>query len=86
MRITLEHTVSGTIESIYIASHSGDVDATRRGAPLVAGSGIRGDRNFGRSTVEHDEQITLIAAEEIERFRRETGLAHRLRAIRAATS
>jgi MOSC domain-containing protein YiiM len=45
-------------------------------ADLVAGCGIRGDRNFNErgSTVPHDGQITLIAAEEIERFRHETGL------------
>ena len=41
-------------------------------ATLVAGSGVRGDRNF--RDLEHDGQITLIAAEEVERFNRETGL------------
>lgn len=45
-------------------------------ADLIAGCGIRGDRNFkdATSTAGHDEQITLIAAEDIEQFRRLTGL------------
>lgn len=68
--------MSGTIESIYIASHSGDLMRSLRRAELVAGCGIRGDRNYkeAASTVAHDGQITLIGLEEIERFRRETGL------------
>ena len=43
-------------------------------ATLIAGAGIRGDRNFDGRAV-HDQQITLIDASEIERFNRETGLA-----------
>ena len=46
-------------------------------AELVAGCGIRGDRNFRPIELDaepHDAQITVIAAEEIDRFRRETGL------------
>ena len=68
--------MSGTIESIYIASRSGDLMRSLRRAELVAGCGIRGDRNYkeAASTVAHDGQITLIGLEEIERFRRETGL------------
>jgi len=76
VRITWKHMVTGTIESIYIASRSGDAMRSVVRAELIAGCGIRGDRNYKElsSTVAHDAQITLIAAEEIERFRRETGL------------
>ena len=71
-----ERAVSGTIEAIYVATRSGDAMRSLPRAELVAGCGIRGDRNFKESgsTEAHDEQITLIAAEEIERFRRATGL------------
>jgi MOSC domain-containing protein YiiM len=45
-------------------------------ADLIAGCGIRGDRNFKdtAAVLGHDEQITLISAEDIEQFRQLTGL------------
>jgi MOSC domain-containing protein YiiM len=64
--------MSGTIEAIYVAATSGAPMQRVSVAMLVAGSGISGDRNFRDQ--EHDGQITLIAAEEVERFNRETGL------------
>ncbi len=64
--------MSGTIEAIYVAAASGAPMQRVSDATLVAGSGVRGDRNF--RDLEHAGQITLIAAEEVERFNRETGL------------
>lgn len=69
--------VPGTIECVYVAARSGDPMRAVSRAELIAGCGIRGDRNFQEGTptsVPHDAQITLIAAEEIERVCRETGL------------
>ena len=65
-------TPTGSIEAIYIAGTVGAPMQHVGVATLVAGSGIRGDRNFRE--LEHDEQITLIAVEEVARFNRETGL------------
>lgn len=71
-----ELTVAGLIEAIYIAPHSGEPMQLMPSADLIAGCGILGDRNFKDTTAAtgHDKQITLISAEEIERFRRETRL------------
>jgi MOSC domain-containing protein YiiM len=66
--------VPGVIESIHVAARSGDAMRSVASAALIAGAGIRGDRNFDDRRV-HDQQITLIDASEIERFNRETGLA-----------
>ena len=65
--------MSGTIEAIFVAARPQQPMQLIPTAALVAGSGIRGDRNF-RDGVPHDEQITLIAAEEIERFNTATRL------------
>ena len=67
-------TMSAWIEAIYVASTAGAPMMSVATAVLVAGSGIHGDRNYRDTLLPHDEQITLIAAEEIERFNRETGL------------
>jgi MOSC domain-containing protein YiiM len=66
--------VPGAIESIHIAARSGDAMQSVANAVLIAGAGIRGDRNYDDRAV-HDQQITLIDAAAIERFNRETGLA-----------
>ena len=71
----MQHTAR--IEHIYVAPRSGDPMRAVSHAELIAGCGIRGDRNFKERTATaapHDAQITLIAAEEIERVCRETGL------------
>jgi len=65
--------MSGAIESIYIAEKSGATMRSVASATLIAGSGIRGDRNYDEAVV-RDGQITLIDAAEIERFNRATGL------------
>jgi len=69
--------VSGIVESILIAGRSGGAMHALSLAELVAGCGIRGDRNFKQvesASEPYDQQITFIAAEEIERFHRHTGL------------
>ncbi len=68
--------MSGFIEAIYIAPQSGQPMQLVPRADLIAGCGIRGDRNFkdAPTTVGHAEQITLISAEDIEQFCRLTGL------------
>lgn len=68
--------MAGTIESIFVAARNGDPMHALPSAELVAGCGIRGDRNFRHAEpgFPHDQQITFIAAEEIDRFSRETGL------------
>jgi MOSC domain-containing protein YiiM len=63
----------GTVESIFVAASSGASIHPVARAALVAGCGIRGDRNY-RDAGAHDGQITFIAAEEIDRFNVETGL------------
>lgn len=63
----------GTVEAIFVAAKPKQTMQSLTIAELVAGSGIRGDRNF-RDGIAHDGQVTLIAAEEIERFNRATGL------------
>jgi len=66
--------MSAQIEAIYVGSTAGAPMTSVAAAALVAGSGIHGDRNYRDTHLPHDEQITLIAAEEIDRFNRETGL------------
>jgi len=63
----------GRIDSIFITTTSGAPMQSMATAELVAGRGIRGDRNY-REVEPHEEQITFIAAEEIERFNQATGL------------
>ncbi len=70
--------MAGTIESIFVAARPGEAMHALASAELVAGRGIRGDRNFRQGPTDgepHDQQITFIAAEEIDRFCRETGLS-----------
>jgi len=59
-------------ERIYISSKSGDPQIEQEFVRVVAGSGIEGDRYFGR----HDEpgqNLSLIEIEEIEAFLSEQG-------------
>jgi MOSC domain-containing protein YiiM len=65
--------MQGAIESIYIAQTPGAAMHSVVDATLVAGAGIRGDRNYDEAVV-RDGQITLIDAAEIERFNGATGL------------
>jgi MOSC domain-containing protein YiiM len=55
------------VERIYTSPTSGGEQIEQTSVEFVAGSGIRGDRYFGR----HDEpgqNVTLIEAEEVEAF------------------
>jgi len=65
--------MQGAIESIYIAQTPGAAMRSVVSATLIAGAGIRGDRNYDEAVL-RDGQITLIDAAEIERFNRATGL------------
>lgn len=59
-----------TIELICVAAESGDPIETRPQVDLITGSGIVNDRNFGQSDYP-GQNVTMIEAEEIERFNRE---------------
>lgn len=62
-----------TIERIFTRPTPGGQQAEHRSVRIVAGSGIEGDRHFGR----HDDagqNISFIEAEEIEAFFDEQGL------------
>jgi len=61
-----------TVERIFTSPTSGGPQLEQQSVRVVAGSGIEGDRYFGR----HDEpgqNLTLIEIEEIEAFLREQG-------------
>jgi MOSC domain-containing protein YiiM len=60
------------IERIFTSAKPGDAQVEQARVRVVAGSGIEGDRYFGR----HDEpgqNLTLIEVEEVEAFVREQG-------------
>jgi MOSC domain-containing protein YiiM len=62
-----------TIESIFVARKRGEPQMSIDAVRVVLGRGIEGDRNFGKS--KHvGQNITFVAAEEIERFRVDSGL------------
>src|SRR5213593_2936179 len=59
-----------TVERIFIGQTPGGPQVEREQVVVAAGSGIEGDRYFGRHN-EPGQNITLIEAEEIEAFSRE---------------
>jgi MOSC domain-containing protein YiiM len=60
-----------SVERIFVSSASGGVQQDCEQAELRAGQGIVGDHNFGRS--DHPgRNVTLVEAEEIESFCRDT--------------
>ena len=66
-----------TVERIYTHPPTNGTQTEHERVRIVAGSGIEGDRYFGR----HDEpgqNITFVEAEEIEAFLAERGRAHDL--------
>jgi len=66
--------MTGTIVSIHIA-RTGDGELTAlQQAQLKAGKGIVGDRNYSHTGTEPEKELTLVEAEQIERFNTETGL------------
>jgi MOSC domain-containing protein YiiM len=66
----------GRVTGIFIAAGSGEPIATRSEVKAVAGRGLEGDRNFYGDADGHDpaDEITLIAAEGLERALAEHGL------------
>lgn len=62
------------IERIFTRSPDDGRDAEHREVRVVAGAGIEGDRYFGRQD-EPGQNLTLVEAEEIERFVADHGLA-----------
>lgn len=60
------------VEKIFISPQRGGVQVEREQAALEAGKGIVGDRSFGRNAYP-GQSVTLVEAEEIERFCAERG-------------
>ena len=74
--------MTARVDAIYIARDSGAVMEYLQEARLLAGQGIEGDRYFsGSGTFSEklaglpDHEITLIEAEEIDRFNGQQGLS-----------
>ncbi len=63
----------GTVVSITVTDKDGEPLRALSEAELVAGKGIVGDRYYGRDD-KTGRQITLVEAEQIERFNADTGL------------
>lgn len=61
-----------TIEKIFISAERGGLQVDCERAALEAGMGIVGDRSFGK-TAYPGQSVTLVEAEEIERFCAEQG-------------
>ena len=66
-----------TVERIYTHPPSGGPQTEHERIRVVAGSGIEGDRYFGRRD-EPGQNITFVEAEEIESFLSEHGRPHDL--------
>ncbi len=62
------------IEAIYVSTERRQPMVARQEVELRTGSGIVGDRHFGRADWP-GQNLTLVEAEEIERFSAETGVA-----------
>jgi MOSC domain-containing protein YiiM len=63
-----------TIERIFVAGKRGEPQMSVDAVRVVLGRGIEGDRHFGKSK-RVGQNITFVAAEEIERFSADSGLA-----------
>jgi MOSC domain-containing protein YiiM len=72
--------MKGSVESIHVAPTGGVPMQARDEVQLVAGRGIVGDRysegagEFSPEEQEPDHELTLIEAEEVERFNREAAV------------
>src|SRR6187549_2476218 len=58
----------GRIETIYVSAQVGEAQRSVDCVELVAGAGILGDRYYNEHPAEPGLNLTLIEAEEIERF------------------
>jgi MOSC domain-containing protein YiiM len=73
--------MTGTIEAIYVAARAGGEQASCERVELVEGAGIVGDRNYGAARAP-GKNLTLVEAEEIERFNARYGASAPLHATR----
>ena len=62
------------VERIYVSRAPGAPPESVASVRVVAGAGIQGDRYYGMAD-EPGQNLTLVEAEEIERFNRENGTA-----------
>ena len=69
------------IEAIYICGEEGSDQASVDAVEAVAGKGLVGDRYFGADEYP-GQNVTLVEAEEIERFNQEQGQSFGLDATR----
>jgi len=69
----MSETQAGEVHAICIATGKHGPQQRVDVAELVGGFGIVGDRYFGRASGNPGENLTLVEAEEIERFNRELG-------------
>ena len=74
--------MNGRIEAIFIAAHAREEQRSVEQVVLVAGAGIVGDRYYDEQPHEAGRDITLVEAEEIERFNAQHGAAAPLHATR----
>jgi MOSC domain-containing protein YiiM len=72
---SFEDKIVGAVVSIHVASANGGDLINLREATLVAGEGIRGDRNFGAGEKDPAKELSLVEAEQVEHFNRVTGLS-----------
>ena len=73
--------MTGTIEAIYVAARPREEQQSLERVELVAGAGIVGDRNYGEPP-QPGTNLTLVEAEEIERFNASHGASAPLYATR----
>ena len=72
--------MTGTLNGIFIADAAGSPMRSMRHAELVAGRGIAGDRylaergTFSPTAKKPSQEVTLVAAEEVDAFNAATGL------------
>jgi MOSC domain-containing protein YiiM len=74
--------MAGSIEAIYVARSASEAQRSVNRVELVAGAGIMGDRYYNEHPAEPGTNLTLIEAEEIERFNAEHGASAPLHASR----
>jgi MOSC domain-containing protein YiiM len=65
--------MSGRIEAIFIAAQAREEQRSVEQIELVAGAGIVGDRYYDERPHDAGRDVTLVEAEEIERFNAEHG-------------
>ena len=67
--------MQGTVVSIHIAEEEGGALRPVGEAKLVSGMGIVGDRYFAKEGREPNQELTLVASEQIAQFNTESGLS-----------